>query len=363
MIFNKTGRLIEGTFTVNGHHLEPVRNFCYLGYDISAGGNLNHTINNLADKATKAMRPIFTTISRFNLPVKLAIKLFNTYLSPIMLYNVENWAILPPKLLDNCSMDTLMNVTIGSKPSIIQRKFLKYVLGVSRSCPNLPVMGDVNESPLLLKGFRLMIKYWKRVTTLTDDLLVKKALLEKISLRSDWIRTIERLMNMFNLTNYIESPPKLDEMTKINIDINYKNWWKRSKNSYSSLDFYNTVKEEPRFEEYLDMNDFQTKKAISKIRFSDHELAIERDRHKAKAPSRLDRICKMCNNNAIESEMHFLAECPFYDDVKTRIGTTFSLLTLFNEPNDSLGKYIISALHKRKMFLDSLLPQVGGRAP
>ena len=46
------------------------------------------------------------TISRFNIPSKTAIKLFHTNMSPIALYNVENWVTLPDrKLKDYCTSD------------------------------------------------------------------------------------------------------------------------------------------------------------------------------------------------------------------------------------------------------------------
>ena len=75
MIFNKTGKLIGRKFNIRGKELEPVKSFCYLGYDINASGTVNAAINTLYDKASKAMRPILQAISRFNLPIKTSRKL------------------------------------------------------------------------------------------------------------------------------------------------------------------------------------------------------------------------------------------------------------------------------------------------
>ena len=38
IVFNKTGKLLRREFSIGGSNLEPVRTFCYLGYEISAGG-------------------------------------------------------------------------------------------------------------------------------------------------------------------------------------------------------------------------------------------------------------------------------------------------------------------------------------
>ena len=97
MVFNKTGRLTKHNFNIKGEKLEDVQTFCYLGYEINSSGSNNHTINTLHDKAGKAMRPILRAIARFNIPTKISIKLFNSYVAPIMLYNVENWGEMTEK--------------------------------------------------------------------------------------------------------------------------------------------------------------------------------------------------------------------------------------------------------------------------
>ena len=276
----------------------------------------------------------------------MSIKLFHAYVSPIMLYNVENWATMTNKCLQNFSTDTFMRSVNDNKSSIIHRKYLKYVLGVSRSCPNLAVMGETNETPLMIKGYRLMLKYWHRVSKLPDDMLAKKALLENIALRTNWICTIEKLLNLFQLTNNTDTVNKFNNYAKKNAQEIYTTWWENNTRAVTSrLEFYNTIKDDLKFEEYLNIPEFHIRKGITKIRCSDHILEIEKGRH-LKIP-RADRICKFCSKNAIESEVHFLTECDYYDDIKRVCGTKLTLLNLFHKTNlESLGKFIISALEK-----------------
>ena len=75
-----------------------------------------------------------------------------------------------------------MDDTSGSKVDVIHRKLLKFILGVSKSCPNLTMYGETGEVPLSLKGYRLTLNYWHKLSTLPDTYLVKKALLENIEL-------------------------------------------------------------------------------------------------------------------------------------------------------------------------------------
>ena len=121
-----------------------------------------------------AMRPLFKTIARFNIPVQTSIKLFHAYIEPIALYNAENWITLTDKQIENFSAETMLKSIGVSKADILHRKFLKYILGTSISCPSMAMYGDTNESPLSMKCFRLMLNFWHRITHLPDTALGEK---------------------------------------------------------------------------------------------------------------------------------------------------------------------------------------------
>ena len=148
-------------------------------------------MNTLLEKAKKALHPLMCTISKFNIPTKTAIKLFHSFISPVALYSVENWATLTDKKLKNYNGRGFFDDTDESKVDVIHRKLLKYILGVSKSCPNMAIYGETGEIPLSLKGHRLMLNYWHRLTNLPDKCLARKALVENVNLRTNWIQTIE----------------------------------------------------------------------------------------------------------------------------------------------------------------------------
>ena len=348
MIFNKTGKLIKRVFNIGGEHLESVQTFSYLGYEISASGSNSFAIKNLYDKASKAIQFIFKTIARFNIPVKTSIRLFDAYISPIILYNVENWGEMTNKEIRNVGKGTFWEDILNAKASIIHRKFLKYILGVTKSCPNLAVMGETGEIPLLLKGYKLMIQYWHRVTNLPDRNLAKTALLENINLKTNWITTIEKLINTFNLSDFINNGNKLKYTCKSHIHASFVQHWKTYISiDKSRLEFYSNHKLDFEFAEYLITPDFEKRKAITKIRCSDHVLEIEKGRHK-KTP-REARICKLCTMGRIETEEHFLFDCTFYGDIRRKLNFYRTYENIFTLENAHyLGEYIMLALEKRK---------------
>ena len=352
MTFNPSGRLIKDTFNLGNKTLENVQTFCYLGFEVTTSGTVTHAMNTLSDKAKKALRPLMCTIARFNIPVKTAIRLFHTFISPILLYNAENWTVLTEKKLrniDRCSIFSGWCKT--SKVDIIHRKLLKYVLGVSKSCPNLAIYGDTGEIPMSLKCYRLMLNFWHRVTHLEDNSLAKSAMLENITLRTNWIKTVEKLINFFNLSDYSENLENFKIKNKLSIHSSYSRFWEDElKNpDLSRLQFYSTVKSQLKQEEYLEVHTFENRQIIAKLRCSDHSLEIEKGRHRD-AP-RENRICKVCTEGEIENEEHFLIKCNLYDNLRKKhkvdhINNTGDFMN--NLEPVKLGEYLAEALKERE---------------
>ena len=108
----------------------------------------------------------------------------------------------------------------------------------------MAIYGDTGEIPLSLKGIRLMLTYWYRITNLSNNTLVKKALLENINLRTNWIVTIEKLLNSLNLTDSIENRGKFKRTTEVSIQSKYTaHWNKKLKDVKASrLKFYDSIK-------------------------------------------------------------------------------------------------------------------------
>ena len=309
-------------------------------------------MNILNDKAKKALRPLMTAIARFKIPVETSIRLFHTYISPILLYNVENWSVLTDKKIQGFNNNSVFVETSTSKIDLVHRKLLKFVLGVSKSCPNLAVYGETGETPLSFKGYRLTLNFWHRVTNLPDTALVKKAMLENIKLRTNWIMTIEKLINRFNLADVIGSHETFKKKTRCKIDETYREFWKNELENVDlgRLQFYREVKNNYNIEKYLKLEDFEHRKIIAKLRCSDHTLEIEKGRHRKM--ERSDRLCKQCNVGTIETEAHFLLECRKYDTLKQKHNLAeLSTIQHFMDDThlDKLGTYLIEAFSIRDL--------------
>ena len=357
MVFNTSGKFIKELFTLNGKALEPVQSFCYLGFDVKCSGNVTHAMHILNDKGNKALKPLLTAIRRFNIPFKTSIRLFHTFISPILLYNAENWTTLSDSSLQKFDRLSLFSMTSETRIDITHRKFLKNNLGVSRSCPTLAVYGETGELPISLKGYRFILNYWYRVTNLPDTVLAKKALLENIELRTNWIITIEKLIGAFNLADKVENYTKFNSAVKKALEDGYLDHWIKLLRdpSISRLNFYTKLKTEFGIEKFLDTLNFEQRRAITKLRCSDHSLEIEKGRHKG-IKDRSKRLCPLCPNPEMEDEEHFIFSCKSYSHIRLKYGIMQSmpLQELFRDTYcTKLAKYVIEALDKRDLIIRS----------
>ena len=178
IVFNSAGRLLTGySFFYGNKKLEQVKTYCYLGVEISCSGSFGIARNCLIEKAQKATFPLKALINQFQFPVKNSVNLFNSLVSPILLYNVENLAHLSHKQIADLEenkksvMETVMNSYINGS----QYKFLKYILGVKINCSNMATIGEICEYPLMLKAWMYLILFWHRTTQMDDRTFYKKS--------------------------------------------------------------------------------------------------------------------------------------------------------------------------------------------
>ena len=332
VIFNSSGKILQGyNFEYKGQYLKIVNSYCYLGVDISTSNSLTLARTNLVEKAKKACFPLQSAISQFNIPCKNAINLYHSYIKPIATYNSEILAQLSKHQIKSIESgrSNLITYLTQSITDKVHNKFLKFLLGVKRNCSNMATLGEVGELPLLYHGLVQMLSYWHRTSLMNDETLVKQALnfvMENGTEESEWLLSVKFILNLIQMNDIYNNPSSMSgKAFKENCSGKLKELlieqWKYSINVDTStngqrnkLRIYKQFKQSFRFEEYLTyIKDFHSRRVVTRFRCSDHTLEIERGRHKKVKLEK--RLCKMCKSN-IESEMHFLQECPCYTTLR-----------------------------------------------
>ena len=134
----------------------------------------------------------------------------------------------------------------------------------------------------------------------------------------------------------------------------------------SKLHFLNYFKKVFKIENYLKINNFENRRALTKLRTSSHTLAIETGRWTK--TERIHRLCEQCTENKIEDETHFLFDCKKYSNernvtfqnIKNKTGLDLhnqqnridNLKLLFETKNiaalNALGKFTKLSFEKRE---------------
>ena len=167
-------------------------------------------------------------------------------------------------------------------------------------------------------------------------------------------------------------PSRCDVVWKRNRIINsyYSYHWKSKMDECSKATLYKTHKQNISLEKYLiKIQKRKVRSTITKIRLSDHCLAIEKGRHSKPKTEKHHRICRLCNENKIEDEIHFTMQCktftterksfnsnlieicPNYKNIPTDEQKYIFLQT--NEDNcflELFGEYILTIHNKRLQF-------------
>jgi hypothetical protein len=330
VIFNSTGRLLSGPrFTFQGKTIEMARSYCYLGLELTSGGSFKAARTNLMDKAKKAMFPLWSLLLQFKLPCLQAIKLFESLIRPIALYNAENLAHLTFREIESIRQNKIsfLDHLNNSYSSVLHQRFLKFVLGVNKSCTNMATLGELGEFPLQLNGMIALLSFWHRISQMPEDTLVKQAynISQEGEFQSEWNATVKFLIEYLNIENYFQNPSSVKKnqfvtVCKAKLKVKIVEQWKTYMSNIgngSKLRFYKTFKDTFGRESYLDnISDFQLRKVITKFRCSDHSLEIEKGRHRKLNVE--ERICKLCLTD-VETELHFLQSCPVYGSIRLQI--------------------------------------------
>ena len=243
------------------------------------------------------------------LPKRLAIKIFNSLITPILLYGSEVWAPF---------MDYDYLTWKSSKIERVHTQFIKRLLGCSIQTSNIMARGEVGERPLLLNIIKRVIGYTSSVIKRPNSTAHTAFVFE---CENDTIPNFSTYLQKFNFDfpNILEKSKP--ENAKICCDAYDRFWWEQINNS-SKASSYVTFKTTVYYEKYFDLvENTKHKTSLSRFRLSNHNLMIEKGRHAKPALLPHLRFCYFCKS-LIENEKHFLTFCPLYRPQRLHLENT-----------------------------------------
>ena len=346
LTFNKQGSLIKRhTFSYKGNTVERVKEYKYLGFTFTISGSAMTGISTLIKQAKK----VWFTIQNYLFKSKYRdidtyLSLFESQVKPILLYACEAWS-------DSLKEEaTIAKFLIKNPIETFHLKTLKQLLGVHKKTANLAILGELGRQPVITAIKYQTIKYFLRLTSMNPQALIKSQYEEEKKLLAQnekcFLIHATSILDQHGLTyiwrNHINKCDKqqvtasslkvikqrLEDMTSQRINE------ETYSNANSKLFFLGKIKNTFSRECYLKINNFENRRAISKLRTSSHDLQIETGRWRH--IDRSARLCTKCNQNAIEDETHMVFDCTFYNDIRNEAFnyiTTRTQINLFNNNN------------------------------
>ena len=310
MVFNKTGRLYRNKFYLDGVLLENIRSYKYLGFLVTPSGELNSGIKDLRDRAFKAFMKLRNDLGvSFNSDIPSSLMLIDTLIKPILLYASDFWGCF--KLPHYNHVDNL------------HMMMCKQLLGVHRLTTNVGVLLESGRVPLLLYASKNAIQNWERIKRGEANQLLLASYSDSIGQELPWIDNIKSTLEKngmlsFYLGDFSDKHPFISKrLFERLVDTFHQNAFATIKSEKSKLRTYAIFKTSAGFEKYLyEVKNMATRTAVSKLRLSNHCLAIETGRYNN--TDEPFRFCPFCPNK-IENEFHFLAECRAYRYVRENL--------------------------------------------
>ena len=236
----------------------------------------------------------------------MLLKLFDSVISPILLYCSEIWGAFG--YLDYEKWD-------GNPIEKVHLSFCKHVLGVNRSTTNNLVRGELRRYPLKTTIDCRYISFLQHIISMPQS-SSHQALIASQELDSN----ISFSTHLNNIGASTKSPNVL-KMTKHQLKntmkLSYNKIWKSRIQETSKGKFFSDIKKDISFEPYLSSALTRGERILIIKRTSDHDLEIEKGRRHRPVIPRENRICRFCNNNQIEDEIHFIFECTPYEPQKS----------------------------------------------
>ena len=322
LIFNKQGDTIrKDKFFYNKKEIDITEQYTYLGFIFVPSGKKHKGIENLINKAWKSWFATQKLLQKSNeKTINVYIKLFETVVKPIALYACESWG------------DHYKKNRNFQKIEKLQTSIFKQILGVPKTTNNMKVLAEMEKFPLKINIEIQMFKYLQRFPFLKDNSYLSKAFKEQLKVekndKTSWITNLGNILDSYGLPNLMVN---ILDVTKGKIKKEeYKNkhkfFEKRTKDVYIQEQFFaylNKIEDNNSFykikqtytkERYLNLSNFENRRAICKLRTSTFKLgAVLAKWYKNDENIKL---CKYCNSEAIETEIHFFFDCKKYNDLR-----------------------------------------------
>lgn len=346
-------------FHTNGVPIEYVAEYRYLGFYINEHLDLAKSVDRVVNSANRALALLnHRTRIAGGFHYETYSTLFSQLVQSIILTNACIWGH------KECG-----------KVYTIQKRAMRFFLGVGISCPNAGIFGELGWIPIRAHIRESILKFRRRLLSMDDSRLTHQIFAWSLSLssqgKSNWAARTESLMNKLNLSdnsimdlNYTWEAIANAELTEWNEQLQQT---PPGSESGGRLANYRTFKTVPQAEDYIIRSmSLDKRRTIAQLRCGCLPLEIELGRYRNPKIPLDQRICNLCNTGT-EDETHFLTTCPALTDARSplylemaKLDPSFTMLTRGEQTkkilqscatNHTIGNLVYELSRLRRNFL------------
>ena len=318
--FNKQGSLVKKhSYFYKSHTLENVKQYKYLGFIFTCSGSMKHGITNLVKQGKKAWHAIqyYLNISK-NKTIHTYLTLFDSKIKPIITYASEAW-------IDSIhDKKDISNLLTKNTFEVFHISILKQILGVNKKTSNIAVLLELGRCPLTTSITFQAIKYFLRLPSINPCSMLNLLYQEEkhtLTTKTDsYLAFIIERLNLLGMSNIwqeqlLENKSLNSKKIQMTIrrritDNTSQNLITHMKHQNKKLSFLKDLKDVHQTEYYLNINNFENRRALTKLRTSSHKLKIETGRWQN--IERNSRLCQQCPGRFIEDEKHVTFDCTMH---------------------------------------------------
>jgi hypothetical protein len=278
------------SFYFNNAILDIVEDFSYLGVKFNYNGKFNKTTKYLCDQARKAMFAVLKKSRTLCLDIDLQLQLFDSMVTPILLYGVEVWGV--------------GNIDIVKQ---FQLKYLKLIMNVKKSTPSVMVFGELGTLPIDCVIKCRVLNFWCKIINSKPDKvcnIMYKLMFEldrQNVYHSPWIAYVKKSLQELGFAGYwinqsVLSPSYFKNIVKSRIKDQYVQMWHEQVFNSRQCFTYRIFKSSFELEPYFKLLPRNLALSLCRFRWGNHKLPIEKGRY-----INLDhdlRYCHLCPNNS-----------------------------------------------------------------
>lgn len=343
MLFRRSAQCRKTLVKVHygGQEIEQVDSYKYLGIVLDAVLNFNKCYEELGASSSRALGAVLRKCRDLrNIGFKTYDNLIQGCVMSIIDYGAEITGFRSHQALDE-----------------VVNRAARYFMGVNKFCP-LPCL---NLEMGWLTNYRrrhlCLFRYYNKLLAMEDDRVPKIIFMNTKNNEGSWAKKLKLIMDELYLGHYWDTDSQIPmDIVKLMIREKCKDELFKAVDERTKLRTYKTLISGLMPASHLKCSlDRKYRSLISQLRCGTLHLRLETGRFNREPLENC--ICNLCDLDQIETEYHFIFECPVYERERADFlntlnldGSSVGLRDLFKHPFQT-GKYVWKIWMKRACHL------------